>query len=153
MISLQTEGVTEQTMKLKRTFKRLFIVLFLLQWMLIPLGCSPSYDPGAGYKESSINEEIPVPRDAQQLEVETNTNNPNIKKGVKYELKNIGGPQGLYPPESYLSTLEEWGWTELKEERLGHVLFFEKEDNVIAVEIHENTLAIYEMHTAARERP
>lgn len=68
---------------------------------------------------------------------------------VKYELKNIGGELGLYPPESYLNKLRNSGWVELKDKRLGHVQFFEKEDTVIAIEIHEDTFSIYEMNKDA----
>jgi len=34
---------------------------------------------------------------------------------------------------------------ELEDKRLGHVQFFEKEDTVIAISIHENTFDIHEM--------
>lgn len=80
----------------------------------------------------------------------TTSSNPNIKIGVKYELDNIGGEQGLYRPDSYFNKLEDVGWVELEDKRLGHVQFFEKEGTVIAIEIHEDTFDIHEMNKDAK---
>ncbi|AJS58751.1 hypothetical protein [Paenibacillus sp. IHBB 10380] len=128
---------------------------YLIAFMLLPLlifanGCRPSNDEEIGYKESSINDEIPIPKNAKQIEITTNSSNPNIKIGVRYELKNIGGEQGLYPPKSYFQKLKDLGWMELEEKRMGHVQFFKKDDTVIAIEIHEDTINIYEMNTGAK---
>lgn len=99
---------------------------------------------------SSINAEIPIPKNAKEIEVITNSNNPNIKIGAKYELDNIGGEQGLYRPDSYFNKLSDDGWIELEDKRLGHVQFFEKKDTVIAIEIHEDSFDIHEMNKDAK---
>ncbi|AIQ35434.1 MULTISPECIES: hypothetical protein [Paenibacillus] len=127
---------------------------YLLAFILLPLilfnsGCTSSTQEVQEYGVSSINEGIPIPINAKEIEVTTTSNNPNIKIGVKYELKNIGGELGMYPPESYFNKLRDSGWVELKDKRLGHVQFFEKEDTVIAIEIHEDTFSIYEMNKDA----
>ncbi|MFC4408874.1 hypothetical protein ACFOZY_00350 [Chungangia koreensis] len=96
-----------------------------------------------GYEESEINEDIPVPADAEVSEVEFS--NPNIKEGKKYTLENIGGEQGLYPPLNYFDEMKNWGWEELKDERKGHVHFFRKEDQIISIEISEDYVNLYEM--------
>lgn len=62
-----------------------------------------------------------------------------------YELKNIGGEQGLYPPLDYFQKLADTGWVELEEERMGHIHFLKKDTTVIAIEIREDTFEIYEM--------
>ncbi|MEK4104898.1 hypothetical protein NST28_12535 [Paenibacillus sp. FSL R10-2791] len=105
---------------------------------------------GTDYGVSSINAEIPIPKNAKEIEVITNSNNPNIKIGAKYELDNIGGEQGLYRPDSYFNKLSDDGWIELEDKRLGHVQFFEKKDTVIAIEIHEDSFDIHEMNKDAK---
>ncbi|WP_339315546.1 hypothetical protein [Paenibacillus sp. FSL R10-2734] len=127
---------------------------YLLAFICLPLilfnsGCTSSTQEEQEYGVSSINAEIPIPKNAKEIEVTTTSSNPNIKIGVKYELDNIGGEQGLYPPESYFNKLWDSGWVELEDKRLGHVQFFEKEGTIIAIEIHENTFSIYEMNKDA----
>ena len=92
--------------------------------LLFLAGCSSSYEEITSYKESKINEDFPVPSKAKVSEGQFN--NPHIKKGEKYNLKNIGGKQGLYPPADYFEQISLEGWRELEEEKMGHVYFFKK---------------------------
>jgi hypothetical protein len=128
---------------------------YLLAFIGLPLilftsGCTSSTQEVQEYGVSSINAEIPIPENAKEIEVTTTSSNPNVKIGVKYELDNIGGEQGLYRPDHYFNKLEDAGWVELEDKRLGHVQFFEKEGTVIAIEIHEDTFDIYEMNKDAK---
>lgn len=95
--------------------------------------------------KSSVLDTIPKPEDAKQAGIMTNSNNPNIIIGVRYERENIGGEQGLYPPEDYFQQLKAAGWSEIEDERMGHVHFFEKDEHVIAIEVREDALEISEM--------
>lgn len=68
---------------------------YLLAFIWLPLilftsGCTSSTQEEQEYGVSSINAEIPIPKKAKEIEVITNSNNPNIKIGAKYELDNIG---------------------------------------------------------------
>lgn len=104
---------------------------YLLAFIWLPLilftsGCTSSAQEEQEYGVSSINAEIPIPKNAKEIEVITNSNKPKIKIGAKYELDNIGGEQGLYRPDSYFNKLSDDGWIELEDKRLGHVQFFEK---------------------------
>ncbi|MFZ3591160.1 hypothetical protein ACOI1C_18430 [Bacillus sp. DJP31] len=67
-------------------------LLFLLLFVVLVAGCS-SYNENASYKKSAINENFPVPDNAEQVEVDFD--NANIENGVAYNLQNIGGEQGL----------------------------------------------------------
>lgn len=98
-----------------------------------------------------MNPDIPVPTNAKLIENITYSDDPNLKKGAKYELKHIGGEQGLYPPMDYFQKLADTGWVELKEERLGHVHFLKKDITVIAIEIQEDSFQITEMVKGAME--
>lgn len=108
-------------------------------------GCAPKTYEIKGYTGSSINPDIPVPSNAKLIKVITDSGNRNIKDGVMYELKHIGGEQGLYPPMDYFQKLADTGWVELEEERMGHIHFLKKDTTVIAIEIREDTFEIYEM--------
>ncbi|KAB7705967.1 hypothetical protein F9802_12950 [Bacillus aerolatus] len=119
--------------------------LFVLLTLIV--GCSPSYDETGGYKESTINKDFPVPANAEPGEA--NFGNPNIEKGVKYKLKNIGGEQGLLPPQRYFQEIEKLGWKEEKDKQMGSVHFFKKDDTVIAVEIEENSFDLYQLKEGA----
>lgn len=125
--------------------KNFGIVFILVLLLLFTSSCTPSAYQISGYTGSSINNEIPVPVNAQQLSVMTYSDNPNIQTGIKYELKHIGGEQGLYVPSDYFEKLSEAGWVEVEEERMGHVHFFKKSNTVIAIEIQEDTFEIFEM--------
>ncbi|RPK30052.1 hypothetical protein EDO6_00678 [Paenibacillus xylanexedens] len=98
-----------------------------------------------------MNPDIPVPTNAKLIENIAYSDHPTLKKGVKYELKHIGGEQGLYPPMDYFQKLADTGWVELEEERLGHVHFLKKDTTVIAIEIREDTFQITEMVKGAME--
>ncbi|SDJ87411.1 MULTISPECIES: hypothetical protein [Paenibacillus] len=125
--------------------KNFGIMFILLSLLLLISGCTPSTYEITGYTGSSINNEIPVPVNAKQLNVTTYSDNPNIKTGIKYELKHIGGEQGLYVPSDYFEKLSEAGWVEVEEERMGNVHYFKKSDTIIAIEIQEDTFKIFEM--------
>ncbi|RAJ01336.1 hypothetical protein DET54_102827 [Paenibacillus pabuli] len=125
--------------------KNFGIMFILLSLLLLISGCTPSTYEITGYTGSSINNEIPVPVNAKQLSVTTHSDNPNIQTGIKYELKHIGGEQGLYVPSDYFEKLFEAGWVEVEEERMGHVHFLKKRDTIIAIEIQEDTFEIFEM--------
>ena len=111
--------------------------------LLFLVGCSSSYEEITSYKESKINEDFPVPAKAKVSEVEFT--NSHIKKGEKYTLKNIGGKQGLYPPADYFEQISLEGWEELKEERMGHVHFFQKDDTVISLVLKEDYFELFEI--------
>ncbi|NEU32041.1 hypothetical protein GN156_14860 [bacterium LRH843] len=118
----------------------------ILIWTLLIMlfvGCSPTYEENIGYKKSTINENFPIP-DKVEL-VNADFDNPNIKKGVKYLLNNIGGTQGLYPPKRYFQEIEKWGWEELTDKQMGHVHFFKQGEAVISVVVKEDHFEVYEM--------
>ncbi len=119
--------------------KKLFILFFLL----IIVGCSPAYDEEKGFAPSAVAADFPIPENAEQIE--SYYNNPNIKHGVSYRLRQIGGEQGLYNPERYFQEIEDWGWKELLDKRLGAVSFFVKEGTEIAIVIKEDEFSIFEM--------
>ncbi|MEK3767624.1 hypothetical protein MKY14_03665 [Paenibacillus sp. FSL R5-0887] len=130
--------------------KKYLFTFILLSLSIFVTGCTSSAQEEQEYGVSSINAEIPIPKNAKEIEVTTTSSNPNIKIGVKYELDNIGGEQGLYRPDGYFNKLNDAGWIELEDKRLGHVLFFEKKDTVIAIEIHQDTFDIHEMNKDAK---
>jgi hypothetical protein len=111
--------------------------------MLSLAGCSSSYDEISTYKKAGINEDIPVPATAESSKVQFD--NPNIKKGERYNLENIGGEQGLYHPIEYFEEIKSWGWEVLEKEQMGHVHFFRKGDTIISIEIKEDYFHLYEM--------
>ncbi|MFK2824605.1 hypothetical protein QYG89_02685 [Bacillus sp. B190/17] len=121
----------------------------LLTILLVVLiaGCSSSYNEEAGYKQSTIYNDFPVPENAEPQEAKFG--NPNIEKGVKYELKNIGGEQGLLPPERYFQELEERGWKEEKDKQMGSVHLFKKDDTVMLVDIKQDYFNLYQMKVGA----
>lgn len=93
---------------------------------------------------SGVLDEIPKPEGAKETEIVA-SGNPNIRMGVRYEIKNIGGEQGLYTPTAYFQQVEADGWLEMEDKRMGHVHFFEKEDAVVAIEVRQDNIVIYEM--------
>ena len=115
-------------------------ICFLL---LCLVGCSSPQNEISSYKKAGINEDIPVPANAESSKVKFD--NPNINKGEKYSLENIGGEQGLYPPNEYFEEIKNWGWEELKTEQMGHVHFFSKGDTIISIVINEDNFHLYEM--------
>ncbi|MFX3647478.1 MAG: hypothetical protein ACE3K2_26705 [Paenibacillus sp.] len=125
--------------------KRIVLTLCMLPLLICVQGCAPATYEIEGYTESSINPEIPVPSNAKLIENIAYSDHPTFKEGVKYELKHIGGEQGLYPPMDYFQKLADAGWMELEEERLGDVHFLKKDTTVIAIEIREDSFQITEM--------
>lgn len=111
--------------------------------LMLLFGCSPPINETTIYKKAGINEEVPVPANAKSSTDQFD--NPNIKKGEKYILKNIGGEQGLYPPKEYFEEIKNWGWEELKSEQNGHVHFFSEEGTIISIVIKEDYFQLYEM--------
>ncbi|MGG0642995.1 hypothetical protein ABE021_03460 [Sporosarcina gallistercoris] len=118
----------------------LFNICLLL---LCLVGCSSSYNEIISYEKAGINQDFPVPAKAESSKVQFD--NPYIKKGEKYRLKNIGGEQGLYPPSDYFEEINTWGWEVLKEEQMGHANFFRKGNTIISIVIHEDYFELYEM--------
>ena len=115
----------------------------ILCGILVWLGL-PNYDyESDGYKKSLVNEEFPVPVNAESSNAQYN--NPNVKYGEKYSIENIGGELGIYPPQEYFEEIERWGWKEVENERMGHVQFFKKEDTIISFVIQEDYFHLYEM--------
>ena len=115
------------------------ICLFLL-WLV---GCSSTHNEISSYKKAGINKDIPVPANAELSKVKFG--NHNVKNGGKYILKNIGGEQGLYPPNEYFEEIKNWGWEELKSEQMGHAYFFRKADAIFSIVIKEDYFHLYEM--------
>lgn len=111
--------------------------------VLFTTGCTPTYDEKKGYKQASINPSFPVPENAVQSELEYG--NPIIKDGVKYNLKNIGGEQGLYPPNGYLAEIENWGWNEIEDERIGSMHVYKKDGTVMWLDINQDFIGLYEL--------
>ncbi|MBT2284535.1 hypothetical protein J7E78_13405 [Paenibacillus polymyxa] len=131
--------------------KKIVLTLCLLPLLIWLQACTPAAYEIEGYTGSYINPDIPVPTNAKLIEGLAYSDDPNFKKGAKYELKHIGGEQGLYPPMDYFQKLADTGWVELEEERLGHVHFLKKDNTVIAIEIREDTFQITEMVKGAME--
>ena len=121
--------------------KRMSIPLLLFV-TLIMTGCVYEYTEEDGYRMAVINEGFPVPKNAYELKPEDCTS--EIAKSAKYRLKGIGDEEGT-PPEDYLQEIKEWGWTELEDEQVGHVHFFEKEGKIISLIIQENVFDVFEM--------
>ncbi|MFB5089651.1 hypothetical protein PGC35_21115 [Psychrobacillus sp. PGGUH221] len=118
----------------------LFTICLLLLWLV---SCSSSPAESGSYKIAEINEDIPVPANAESSKAQFD--NPNIKKGEKYSLENFGGEQGLYPPNEYFEEIKNWGWEELEKEQMGHVHFFTKGDTIISIVIKEDYFYLVEM--------
>lgn len=131
--------------------KKIVLTLCMLPLLIWIQGCAPATYEIEGYTASSMNPDIPVPTNAKLIENITYSDDPNLKKGANYELKHIGGEQGLYPPMDYFQKLADTGWVELEEERLGHVHFLKKDTTVIAIEIREDTFQITELVEGAME--
>lgn len=125
-------------------------IVWLLAVLLAASGCAADGErPAMEYAASSIRSDIPVPKQANERMHAAPFDNPSLVKGARYELRNIGGEQGLYPPGDYLQKLEDEGWKEAEDERLGHTHIFEKDGTRIAVTVHEHYFDIYEMAPAA----
>ncbi|PQP82328.1 hypothetical protein C0Q44_12765 [Paenibacillus sp. PCH8] len=129
--------------------KKIVLILCMLPLLIWIQGCAPATYEIEGYTGSSINPDILVPSNAKFIETKVYSDHPTLKEGATYELKHIGGEQGLYPPTDYFQKLRDTGWVELEEERLGHVHFLEKDDTVIAIEIREDNFEIFTMNNDA----
>ncbi|MEC0201991.1 hypothetical protein P4H39_05055 [Paenibacillus lautus] len=126
--------------------KKYRTVFMMLPIILLAIGCTPRYEePVDGYKPSSVYDDFPIPESAALLQTIPEPENPNIDNGAKYEVKGIGGEQGLATPVRYFHEIQAAGWTELEVKRMGHVHFFQKDDTVIALEVREDSLEVYEM--------
>ncbi|KOR90110.1 hypothetical protein [Paenibacillus solani] len=122
----------------------IIVILSLLFSAII--GCTSVYEePVDSYKSSSVHDDFPIPNSATLLQTITETGNPNIDNGAKYEVKGIGGEQGLSLPTRYFEEIQASGWDELEDKRAGHFHYFEKDAKVIALEIRENSIGVYEM--------
>lgn len=94
---------------------------------------------GCAEKEFVSSEKVksfPIPTEAKA--VKSKAENPNIGAYQKYkypEADEIGSID-----EDYLMSIKEAGWSELPEEQLGAVRFFEKEGEKVAVETHNGSI-------------
>ncbi|MCR6108940.1 hypothetical protein HXA35_01080 [Bacillus sp. A301a_S52] len=120
---------------------KMAIFLLILPFLIIFDACANIYNGQVGYKASQIHDQMPVPKNAEITSGEAN--NQKIKESVFYKLNGIGGQQGLYPPMSYIEKIEESGWKQLKEERMGGNFTFIKEETKIWVIIYENSFSIH----------
>lgn len=107
--------------------KKIIGVLFIF---LLVCGCSSNAN---GFIPSKINSDFPVPASAK--ETEGQADNPNILKYQKYNYSKADEIGSIN--EDYLKAIKDSGWTELKEEQLGAVRFFEKEKQKIAISTHD----------------
>lgn len=122
----------------------LIVLSFIYFWNQRPV--SSTYEI-TGYTSSALHQDLPVPANAKLIESKAYSDHPTLSRSETYELKNIGGEQGLYPPVDYFQKLHEAGWSELEEERMGHVHFLNKGDVQIAIQIQENTFQLSLLHS------
>lgn len=126
--------------------KNTIIMVMLSLFFVVLIGCTSVYEePVDTYKTSSVHDDFPIPNSATLLQTITETGNPNMDHGAKYEVKGIGGEQGLTLPTRYFQEIQTYGWVELEDKRAGHFHYFEKDDKVVALEIRENSIGVYEM--------
>ncbi|MCM3131670.1 hypothetical protein M3629_02675 [Paenibacillus polysaccharolyticus] len=125
----------------------LLSVLLLLFFMFWTQRFTNSTYEIKGYVSSALHRDIPVPANARLIESAAYSDHPTQSRSETYELKHIGGEQGLYPPEAYFQKLHDAGWTELKDERMGNVHILNKAEVRIAIEIQENTFRIFLLHS------
>ncbi|ACX66554.1 MULTISPECIES: hypothetical protein [Bacillales] len=126
--------------------KKYLTAIIVLPLFLLAVGCTPRYEePVDGYKPSSVDDDFPIPESAALMKTIPEPENPNIDNGAEYEVKGIGGEQGLATPKRYFQEIQAAGWTQLEEKQMGHVHFFQKDDTVIALEVREDSLTVYEM--------
>ncbi|RAL21077.1 hypothetical protein [Thermoflavimicrobium daqui] len=119
--------------------KNVFKLSFPILWMLCIIGgCSNPNHAEAPFIHSSIDKEFPIPQHAKLAEGKAN--NPMIEKYAKYQLKNIGGEQGLYPSPEYLNEIKKWGWT--KEDQMGHLHVFKKGKKIIWLTIEKDEFTL-----------
>lgn len=119
--------------------KRLFIFLLIVS---VLVGCSNVYSEEEGYRMAVINHGFPVPKNASEIRPEICTT--EIAKSAKYKLKDIGGEQGE-PPMHYLAEIEEWGWTELEDQRVGNIHYYKKEGKIMSLVFQKNVFDVFEM--------
>ncbi|KAB8127379.1 hypothetical protein F9U64_17870 [Gracilibacillus oryzae] len=120
--------------------KKTIICLYLTG---ILVGCSTAAGEISGFEKSTVNKEVPVPSNA--IPGDAHFDNPHINKGKRYHLDNIGGDQGLYPPQEYFEEIKNWGWEELEKEQMGHVHFFKKGETIISIVLEEDYFQLYEI--------
>ncbi|WP_301107528.1 hypothetical protein [Sporosarcina sp.] len=118
------------------------LALLSVTSLLLLAGCSNVYSQEDGYRMAVINQGFPVPKNAYEVKPEECTD--EISKAAKYKLQGIGDEDGN-PPDHYLRTIEEWGWTELVEDRRGAIHFYEKNGKIMSLNIRENVFDVFEM--------
>ncbi|MBE1553034.1 hypothetical protein [Sporosarcina limicola] len=121
--------------------KRILIPILLLASMVMT-GCVYQFTEEDGYRMSVINNGFPVPKNAYELQPEDCTT--EIAKSAKYSLENIGDEEGT-PPEDYLEEIQNWGWAEMEDKRVGHVHYFKKEGKIISLIIQKDIFDVFEM--------
>lgn len=119
--------------------KRLLIFLLIVSVMA---GCSNVYSEEEGYRMAVINHGFPVPKNASEIRAEICTT--EIAKSAKYKLNDIGGNQGE-PPAHYLAEIEDWGWTELEDQRVGNVHYYKKEGKIMSLVFQKHIFDVFEM--------
>ncbi|WP_153733098.1 hypothetical protein [Sporosarcina obsidiansis] len=118
------------------------LAFLIVTGLLFVTGCSNVYDSADGYRMAVINQGFPVPKNAYEVKPEDCTT--EISKSAKYKLQGIGDQDGN-PPAHYLNTIEEWGWTELEDERRGSIHFYEKNGKIMSLNIKQNVFDVFEM--------
>ena len=124
--------------------KQLLVLLAFVS-MAALTGCSNVYSQEDGYRMAIINQGFPVPKEAYEVKPEDCVG--EISKSAKYKLKGIGDADGN-PPDHYLRTIEEWGWTEMVEDRRGSIHFYEKQGKSMSLNIQQNVFDVFEMTSA-----
>lgn len=124
--------------------KQLLVLLAFVS-MAALTGCSNVYSQEDGYRMAIINQGFPVPKEAYEVKPEDCVG--EISKSAKYKLKGIGDADGN-PPDHYLRTIEEWGWTEMVEDRRGSIHFYEKQGKIMSLNIQQNVFDVFEMTSA-----
>lgn len=101
-------------------------------------GCA---DKGTEFVSSETVKSFPIPAEAKA--VKSKVGNPNI--GAYQQYKYSAADEIASIDEDYLTAIREAGWSELPEEQLGAVRFFEKEGEKVAVETHNGSITLGEV--------
>lgn len=116
--------------------KKRYLYMFLCTFFLLG-ACSQQ----SSYKPSSINDDFPVPENAQLQEGEAN--NPKIEKYARYKWKKSNEIQSI--PGDYLNEIDRNGWKERKEEQMGALRVFEKNGNIMWITTHDDFFTLSQL--------
>ncbi len=103
--------------------------IYIMIILVLMAGCSNEIS----YQSLGTHSNFPIPENVKQLNGKAK--NPNIEKYVKYKWKEAGEIRSI--PPAYLKVIKSKGWEERKEEQLGTVRFFEKNETIIALSTHD----------------